>query len=344
MDFALNDEQQMLQESARRFFSERHPLARARQALPWSDPAQQALWAEMAEMGWMALLLPESHDGLGLGMCEAYLVAEAAGQQLLNLPWASSGVLLPLWLKASEQPPQALLAWAQAAATGQRAFHCCPESSQWLDYAQQASDIIVVQGWDDDRQPLRLAVHGGQRPSSHSALDSTRGLAAFPQEAAQDSQTLQLSPKARAQTKSAYRLALVGELIGAAQAALQMARDYACERVQFGKPIGSYQAIKHQLANAWMAMDNARLAALYAAAALDGDLSDWRFACAAAEFTAIEGAQQTTRNTIQVLGGLGFTWEHDAQLYLKRVQHLATRLGGAAKALAQLEELAVSAS
>ena len=84
MDFALNDEQQMLQETARRFFADHHPLIRARQALPWADAAQQQLWADMAGMGFMGLLLPESQDGLGLGMVEACLVAEEAGRQLLT--------------------------------------------------------------------------------------------------------------------------------------------------------------------------------------------------------------------------------------------------------------------
>lgn len=347
MDFALNDEQQMLQESARRFFSERHPLSRARQALPWHDAAQQTLWADMAAMGWMALLVPESHDGpgLGLGLCEAFLVAEAAGQQLVNLPWASSAVLLPLWLKACDAPPAALQDWVQAAAKGERAFHCSPAGNQWQDYALQASDAIAVQGWHDDSVPLCLALQAapGQAGPGQAGLDGTQAIAALAPLGPLEWLTLDLSPKARAQAQAAYRLALVGELIGAGQASLQMARTYACERVQFGKPIGSYQGIKHQLANAWMAMDNARLAALYAAAALDGDLPDWRFACATAEFTAIEGAQQTTRTTIQVLGGMGFTWEHDAHLYLKRVQHLATRLGGASKALSQVEALVIPA-
>ncbi len=135
---------------------------------------------------------------------------------------------------------------------------------------------------------------------------------------------------------------LCAELIGVAQAALQLGASYAKERVQFGKPIGSYQAIKHQLANAWMAVDNARLSALYATAAMDGHLPDATFACAAAEFTAIEGALQTTRTVIQVHGGMGFTWEHDAHLYLKRAQLLAARLGGASKALSRVEELALA--
>jgi alkylation response protein AidB-like acyl-CoA dehydrogenase len=131
------------------------------------------------------------------------------------------------------------------------------------------------------------------------------------------------------------------ELIGLAQAALALGSGHAVERVQFGKPIGSYQAIKHQLANAWMAVDNARLAALYAGAALDGHLPDARFACAAAEYTAIEGALQATRTVIQVCGA----WASPGSTTptcTSRAQHRAARLGGASRALTRVEELVLA--
>lgn len=343
MDFALNDEQQMLHASAHRFFADHHPLTRARRALPWADAAQQSLWADMAGMGWMALLVPEAHDGLGLGMSEACIVAEAGGQQLLNLPLAGSAVLLPLWLQAcGEMPPESLRGWVRAAMAGARAFHCIAEGDGWIDYAGQASDLVVVQGWQDDAAPLRVALRPMPEGVASDALDPTlRQAAAIPAESPAW-ETLPIAPEARARVRAAHRVALSAELVGTAQAALDLACAYARERVQFGKAIGSYQAIKHQLANAWMSVDNARLAVRYAAAALDGGLPDWRFACAAAEFTAIEGAQQTTRTAIQVHGGMGFTWEHDAHLYLKRAQHLATRLGGASRALDRVEALALA--
>ena len=134
MDFALNDEQQMLQESARRFFAERHPLTRARQALPWSDATQQALWRDMADMGWLSLLVPEEHEGLGLGLCEAFLVAEAAGRQLLNLPLASSAVLLPLLLREAKAPNAALAQWVAELSTGQSAFQCTLDDAALRDH------------------------------------------------------------------------------------------------------------------------------------------------------------------------------------------------------------------
>jgi len=341
MDFALNEEQQMLQESARRFFADHHPLARARRALPWSDPQQQRLWADMAGMGFMALLLPEGDDGLGLSLTEASLVAEEAGRQLVNLPWAASAVLLALWLKAAPRPAPAVLQSAvQAALTGERALHCVAETDAWWDHAGQCSDIVVVRGWHDATVPLQIALVDASALPCAEALDPTLRQCAAPQQALQW-HTLEISAEARAHARLAHRLMLAAELVGAAQAALDMAAAYAKERVQFGKPIGSYQAIKHQLANAWMGVDNARLSVLYATAALDGSLPDARFACAVAEFTAIEGALQSTRTALQVHGGMGFTWEHDVHLYLKRAQHLAARLGGASRALDQVEELAL---
>lgn len=342
MDFALNEEQQMLQESARRFFNDHHPLARARRALAWSDAAQARLWADMAGMGWMALLMPEAHDGLDLGLVEASLVAEEAGRQLVNLPWASSAVLLALWFKAAaENAPAALRDAVTGALAGERALHCVADNDAWWDFAGQCTDIVVVRGWHNVGVPLQIALLDASALPASPALDPTlRQVAASP--VPLDWHTLDMAPEARAQARRAHRLVLAAELVGVGQAVLEMAAAYAKERVQFGKPIGSYQAIKHQLANAWMGVDNARLAVWYAAAALDGCMSDELFACAVAEYTAIEGALQSTRTAVQVHGGMGFTWEHDTHLYLKRAQHVAARLGGASQALGQVEELALA--
>ena len=349
MDFALNDEQQMLQDSARRFFAERHPLSRARQALPWSDEAQRGLWSDMADMGWLALLVPEAHDGLGLGLCEAFLVGEAAGRQLLNLPLATSAVLLPLLLRESTQADATLVGWVGDIATGQSAFAATLEPCAQRDHAGQCSHPLRVQGLQglqglhDSTQPLRLALDQRAAQQENAPLDPTvRQSRIATHDAPADWITLDVSAEGRALALAGYRQSQVAQLLGAAATALDMACAYAREREQFGKPIGSYQGIKHQLASAWMALDNARLSALYAAAALDGRLPDWRFACAAAELTAIEGAQQVAHANLQVHGGIGFTWEHDAHLVLKRVQHLAARLGGAGQALAQVEALALA--
>lgn len=348
MDFALSDEQQMLQESARRFFAERHPLARARQALPWSDASQQALWQEMADMGWLGLLAPEAQGGLELGMCEAFLVAEAAGRQLLNLPLAVSAVLLPLLLRESSGGNSDLARWVEAVTAGRSAFHASFECMQTLDYAQQCSHQLLVYGLKATLAELQIAAlpssSGNVDSASAVGLDPTLRCAPLTGTAGANPalawQSLQISPVGRQQALAGYRLARVAELLGAAAASLDLACDHARQREQFGRAIGSQQGIKHPLANAWMALDNARLAALYAAASLDGKRADWQFACAAAELTAIEGAQQVAHTTLQVHGGLGFTWEHDAHLYLKRIQHVSLRLGGSEGVFCRLEQFA----
>ena len=175
MDFALSDEQQMLQESARRFFAERHPLARARQALPWSDQSQQALWQDMADMGWLGLLAPEAQGGLELGMCEAYLVAEAAGRQLLNLPLAASAVLLPLLLRESSGGNSDLARWVEALAAGRSAFHVSFESVQTLDHAQQCSQQLMVYGLQTQQAELQLTAlpSPDETTASATVLDPT---------------------------------------------------------------------------------------------------------------------------------------------------------------------------
>ena len=344
MDFALNEEQQMLQETARRFFADHHPLPRARRAQPWDDAAQQQLWSDMAGMGFMDLLVPEAQDGLGLGLVEACLVAEEAGRQLLNLPWASSAVWLAPCCAAANHLPPALQTLAQATRAGQRAVHVVNTADTRWDYAGQCSDMAVVRGWHDMQSPLQIALLPGSIAPTSPGLDPCLQQAVAPSLASLplDWHTIDIPVATREKARMAHRLVQAAELIGVAQAALDLASTYAKERVQFGKAIGSYQSIKHQLANAWMGVDNARLSAWYAAAALDGALPDARFACAVAEFTAIEGALQSTRTTVQVHGGMGFTWEHDAHLYLKRAQHLAARLGGASRSLSAIEEIAAA--
>ena len=347
MDFALDAQQQMLQDSAQRFFSARHPLSRARQALTWSDDSQRGLWHDMAGMGWLGLLASEQHGGLELGMCEAFLVAEAAGRQLLNLPFAASAVLLPLLHRASVQPPAELSVWIEEVVAGRAAINVTFDGALFMDHDQQCSHQLLVHGLREDATNTQWArwptdtVPATRIPEEPAGLDPTVRCARMSGTAAGPGlawDVLHIPPEERAFVLASYRMARVGELLGAASASLDQACGYAREREQFGKPIGSYQAIKHHLANDWMALDNARLAAWYAAAALDSRLPDWSFACAAAEVTAIEGALRVARDAIQIHGGLGFTWEHDAHLYLKRVHHVSAMLGGTHAAFNTLEQ------
>jgi len=355
MYFALSDEQQMLQASALRFFSERHPVARARAALPWSDDRQRGLWRDMAGMGWLGLLAPEDRGGLDLGMCEVFLVAEAAGRQLLNLPFAASVVLLPLLLRASGGSTGRLAQWVDGVVAGSTAVNVRFEGMSTLDHDRQCSHQVVLRGLAPadaqcgagagaDASLAEWPPDTTAAPGLASGLDPTLRSRCVRSDNASTEPCAELAweflaiPSGeRAFVLACYRMARIGELLGAASASLEASCDYARVREQFGKPIGSYQAIKHHASNAWMALDNARLAALYAVAALDSRLADWPFACAAAELTAIEAGMQIGRAAIQIHGGLGFTWEHHAHLYLKRIHHVSALLGGSEAACRYLE-------
>lgn len=343
MDFALNEEQQMLQEAAQRFLTENHPCTRARKALPWSDPLQRDLWKAMADMGWNSLLLPEEQGGSDLGAVEASLIAESAGQNLLNLPWSSSAVLLALLEReAGVQTLPELSDAVQSMSQGRSCWHCINDDQSHWDFATQSSNFIWIRGLVEQNDKLQLAfIRSQSLQKCAPALDTTISIGITPV-VPTTWHEISITQPAKERIRSTYRLMQASELVGVGQAALTTSTSYAKERMQFGKLIGSYQSIKHQLANMWMLLDNARLSVMYAAAAIDSKLHDQALACAVAEFAAIDSALQCTRSSIQVHGALGFTWEHDAHLYLKRAQHLATRLGGASTALRSVESIALS--
>jgi len=354
MNIAQADERRMLQESTQRFLAQRHPVALARRALPWSDDAQRALWQDMADMGWLGLLADERQGGTGLGMGEAFLVAEAAGRQLVNLPLVSSMVLLPLLQRLAARPVPRLDDWLQELLAGRAAFNVTFAGAPYLHRHRQCSHQLLLRGLCSDAGPALALLPeepaGAPEEGASSGLDPTLRSVARPAQGPQGPaegalqwEALAIAPPDQAWVLACYRLACVAELLGAASAALDAACEHARTRVQFGRPIGSNQAIKHALANGWMALDNARLAGQYAAAALDARQQDWRFACAAAEYTTIAGGLEVGHGAIQVHGGLGFSWEHDAHLYLKRMQHIAALLGGADAALATIQRMDLDA-
>lgn len=327
MHFSLNQEQRQLRESARRFFTERHPVAQARRALPWPDELQQALWRDMAHMGWLGMLAPEALGGMALGVQEACLVADAAGRQLFNMPYAASSVLLPLLARHSDSPQPWLEKLVASIAAGDVSVNVSPARDAPREYANQCALQLAMNG-DAVNGSLALGIVESASDIAAAALDPTLTLAPAGAAGVAQWHRLDISPGSASRCMGAWQLVRAAEAMGAAAAALDMACDYARQREQFGKPIGSHQAVKHKLADAWMRWDDAQLAVLYAAAAMDTGAPDWRYAGAAAQLLCIEGALQITRDVIQIHGALGFTWEHDAHLYMKRVHHIAAMTGG----------------
>lgn len=345
MTFSLNEDQRMLQEAAGRFLADRHPPSVARAAAGCPADARLALWREIAEQGWPALLAPTGHDGLGLGMREAWVVAEAAGRHLLSLPLVANMVVLPTLCESI--PAGAVAQWAQAMMQGEMYFADAamrPDGSAFIEGAGAGVSALALRC----RGPgsLRLERHaplsgiGGTAGASATAgLDPTMPVARVACPDVQEAIELQVDARLWRRLKTRMTLLRSAELLGAASAALDMAAAYARERRQFDRAIGANQAIKHRLADDWMALDDARLAGMAAAASHDADAPSADRDSLYVPLLAVEGGRRAVQNAIQVHGALGITWECDAHLYLKRVLRLAASLHAEASCTEWLERI-----
>lgn len=371
MTFSLNEDQRMLQEAAGRFLADRHPPSVARAAAASPAQARLALWREIAEQGWPAVLAPAGHDGLGLGlgMREAWVVAEAAGRHLLSLPLVANMVVLPTLCEAIPAGPVAQ--WAQAVMQGEMYFADAamrPDGSAFIEGAGAGVSALALRCLGPGS--LRLERHaplsgtggaaGKSGVSGISGMSGTSGISGISvmsgasatagldptmpvaRVACPDVQeAIELHVDARVWRRLKTRLTLLrsAELLGAASAALEMAAAYARERRQFDRAIGANQAIKHRLADDWMALDDARLAGMAASASHDADAPSAERDCLYVPLLAVEGGRRAVQNAIHVHGALGITWECDAHLYLKRVLRLAASLHADASCTEWLERI-----
>ncbi|ANY16139.1 hypothetical protein AW878_17755 [Bordetella pseudohinzii] len=289
----MTEDQKALQEAAQRFLKDQHPPARARRACEASSAERQALWAELGAQGWPAMLVAEAQGGLGLGLAHAWPVAHAAGQYLLSLPLAAAMAVLPLLPQALDKD----FAWADedglVEGAGAPALALRGQDLRRLPPAAQQAGL-------DPTMPLGWAEGEGE-PLARLSAPQAEGL------------------------RARLRLLRLAEMLGAAEAALRMAVAYACERQQFGRPIGANQAIKHRLAEGWMALDDACLALDAAARAMDEGSDS---GLDGAQWLAVDAARRCAHQAIQTHGAMGMTWECDAHLYLKRIMRLAAALEG----------------
>ena len=321
MDLHPTEDQRMLQDAAQRYLAERHPPAVARAAAARPVEARLEQWREIAAQGWPALLAPASREGLGLGLREAWIVAEAAGRHLLSLPLVANMTVLPTLCAAGAAgpPPQ----WAAAVMAGDGYFADAalrPDGSAFVEGAGVRALALRRTGESTLRAELHAAVPGG------AGLDPTMPVAQVRSPEVLESVELEVAPQTWARLRTRLILLRSAELLGAASAALDAAAAHARERRQFDRAIGANQAVKHRLADDWMALDDARLAGVAAAAAHDAGAESASRDSLFAPLLAAEAGRRAAQNAIQVHGALGVTWECDAHLYLKRVLRLAASL------------------
>ncbi len=341
MNFEFSAEQQMLREEARKFLEESASSLVVRQVLDGPEFYHAALWRAVSELGWTGTAIPEDYGGQGLGYLELCVLAEELGRRLAPIPFASSIYLAAEFLMAAGTESQKKR-WLPGLADGSVIGTYAPRGEVALrDGALTGTLCPVADGCvahvaivraGDDLALLDLAGAGIER-GELASIDPTRNqaelrLAGAPAE--------HLGPpgaagelEARVYDRAAVLLAF--EQLGGAQAALEMGRDYALERYAFGRPIGSFQAIKHMLADMFVATELARSNCYYGAWALAQGRPELPLAAATARVAATQGYQHCAKNNIQVHGGMGFTWEFDCHLYYRRSKLLALQLGSLAR-------------
>ncbi|RYY28451.1 MAG: acyl-CoA dehydrogenase [Sphingomonadales bacterium] len=350
MDLDFSDDQKELRNHLRRFFAEKCPPGAVRAVLDGAQPFDRALYSELAQLGMLGAAIPEEYGGAGIGYLELCVLAEEAGRALAPVPISSSVFLAAEFLLAAgsaEQKQRWLPVIAAGEAVGTFAFAeragrvtsatiACAVHDNMLSGRKivvpdgAVADFAIVAAQADGQVGLFLAELSGpgvQRRAVET-IDPARPLAELvftdvpvtPLDGSDGWATIE-----RVFDRAAVLLAF--EQIGGAERALEMGRDYALSRTAFGRVIGSFQAIKHMLADMYVAVTLARSNAYFAAWALSNDAPELPVAAATARVSATHAFQLCAKNNIQVHGGVGFTWEFDCHLYYRRSQALALALG-----------------
>jgi len=356
MNFDFSDEQKQLRDEARKFLSEQCPPKAVRAVLDGKVAYDKGLWKGLAEMGFLGVAIPESYGGTGAGHLELCVIAEEMGRALAPVPFSSTVYLAAeaLLLAGTEAQKQK---WLPAIARGdaigtlalfegkgnprQEAIKLSASGGTLNGIKKPVPDgaiadfaIVAARTGSSGRETdislfLVDLKSEGVEARDLTNLDPTHGQAeltfknckAEPLGRANEGWSIITQVLDRAAILTAF------EQVGGADRALEMGRDYALDRIAFGRPIGSFQAVKHMLADMYVSATLARSNCYYGAWALSTNASELPEAAAAARISATQAFQHCAKNNIQVHGGMGFTWEFDCHMYYRRANATALGLG-----------------
>jgi alkylation response protein AidB-like acyl-CoA dehydrogenase len=356
MNFDFSDEQKQLRDEARRFLTEKCPPKAVRAVLDGNASHDRELWKGLADMGFLGVAIPEEFGGAGAGHLELCVIAEEIGRSLAPVPFSSTVYLAAeaIQLAGSDaQKRKWLPAIASGSAIGTLALF---EGSG--NPSPQAIRLSAYNGvLDGVKKPVPdgaiadFAIVAARAASTGRETDISLFLVDLSGEGVETKPLTNIDPS-RGQAEISFRnctaeplgpahegwglltrvldraaVLLAFEQVGGADRALEMGRDYALDRIAFGRPIGSFQAIKHMLADMYVSATLARSNCYYGAWALSTNASELPEAAAAARISATQAFQHCAKNNIQVHGGMGFTWEFDCHLYYRRSNALALSLG-----------------
>jgi alkylation response protein AidB-like acyl-CoA dehydrogenase len=379
MDFGFSQEQEMLRATARKFFENECASTFVRARMEEPAGVTDDFWAKLAEQGWLGLVYPEEFGGSGLGFVDLTVLMEEMGRCVMPGPFFSTVLLGGLaileagsaaqkqaWLpKIAQGEAKATLAltepnarWdaAGVTATAREAkggFTLTGTKLFVLD-AHLADVLVVAARTADGKSPedgvsLFLVPKGarGLEVKLLPTMDQTRKLCEVALKDVSVPADALLGPKggawsALARVMQRATVALCAEMCGGAQRVLDMTTEYAKIRIAFGKPIGTYQGVKHKAADMLVDVENAKSLTYYAAWAVDENAPEAPLAASMAKAYASDAFRKVSATGIQLHGGIGFTWEHDLHLYFKRAKSSEFTFGDATyhrERVAQLIEL-----
>jgi alkylation response protein AidB-like acyl-CoA dehydrogenase len=340
MHFAFDDDQQLLRETTRRFLEDRHPLAALRPVLEADEVLDRSHWRDGAELGWTSMLVPPEHDGgsvTGQPLVDAIVLAEELGRVLHPGPFLPTNVVADAVSQfGSESARNDLLPGIVA---GQTVAAWCPagedtEVTVTVDadgyglegvaryvHAAAIADVLLVEA----AGPVHVLVPtdaDGVTLRPVKSLDLTRRFAEVRFDGVRVGADAALAGGSEV-VERALAVATVlqaAEIVGAADHLFAATVQYAKDRVQFGRPIGSFQAIKHRFADLHLSLEAMRAAAHYAALAVNDGFSDADEAVAVAGSYVPEAWAHLCGEALQIHGGIGFTWEHDLHLFMRRAK------------------------
>jgi alkylation response protein AidB-like acyl-CoA dehydrogenase len=339
MFFALTDDQREFDAAVRSYLAERFDLDAVRGVFEDTagDGNPASLWKAAAEQGWLAPLVPEEFDGLGLGLVEAQVIARALGAGVAPGPWRGTVLAAEAIRLAGSDEQKA--AWLPRLASGDAigAFTLRGSAPGMLPAVEYGgiADVIVAPSGDG------LVLVTGATATPRGSYDGTVRLADV--EAAEGDALPGATAGVITELTARAAVLVAADLVGIAREAVSRTVAYDREREQFGVPIGSFQAIKHALADLHVNVTMAEHAALYAAHAVDAGLEGAPLAVAVAKAKAGDVALAATGAMIQYHGGIGYTWEHVAHFYYKRAKRLAGQYGDAEAQRSQIAALTISA-
>jgi alkylation response protein AidB-like acyl-CoA dehydrogenase len=364
LDFGFSEEQDMLRQSARGLLEKECPTAVVRRLMDDERGYDPELWRKIAGLGWTGLVLPEEYGGAGLTYIDLVVVLEEMGRVLLPSPFiwtvafaeairrGGSVVQMKRLLPAiARGEATATLAWMEPDGSYDAESVAMPAQRDGKEFVLDGLKLYVPDAHAADwmlvaartarggRRGITLFAIETARAGVHSialkTLDQTRRLFEVRMSgvrATSDDVVGKVGDGWRllSQVIDRGKLMMAAEMCGGAQRAMEMAVEYAKIREQFGRPIGSYQAISHKCANMLVDVEGAKSATYAAAWALAHDTSDAPLAAAVAKAAASDAYRRVTADAIQVHGGIGFTWEHDMHLYFKRAKSSEVAFGDAA--------------